>query len=57
MLYEDISLVEETAQLIKELSEAVALICSVKEVFLQTSQNSQENTISFLIKLRAKLYF
>ena len=30
MLYEDISLVEETAQLIKELSEAVALICSVK---------------------------
>ena len=60
MLYEDISLVEETAQLIKELSEAVALICSVKEVFLQTSQNSQENTcakVSFLIKLRAKLYF
>ena len=48
MLYEDISLVEETAQLIKELSEAVALICSVKEVFLQTSQNSQENTCASL---------
>ena len=34
--------------------EAVAKKCSVKKVFLEISQNSQENTyarISFLIKL------
>ena len=37
-------------------AEAVARTCSVKEVFLQISQNSQKNTcasISFLIKLQA----
>ena len=37
-------------------SEAVAQRCSVKNVFLQISQNSQENTcprVSFLIKLQA----
>ena len=36
--------------------EAVAQRCSVKKVFLEISQNSQENTcarVSFLIKLRA----
>ena len=35
--------------------EAVAQICSVKKVFLEISQNSQENTcarVSFLIKLQ-----
>ena len=38
------------------LSEAVAQRCSVKRVFLEISQNSQENTcakVSFLIKLQA----
>ena len=36
--------------------EAVVQRCSVKNVFLEISQNSQENTcarVSFLIKLRA----
>ena len=36
--------------------EAVARRCSVKKVFLEISQNSQENTcarVSFLIKLQA----
>ena len=36
-------------------SEAVAQTCSVKNVFLETSENSQENTcarISFLIELQ-----
>ena len=40
---------------IKKL-EAVAQRCSVKKVFLEISQNSQENTcarVSFLIKLQA----
>ena len=38
--------------------EAVAQTCSVKKVFLEISQNSQENTCaraSFLIKLQATL--
>ena len=37
-------------------SGAVARRCSVKKVFLEISQNSQENTfarVSFLIKLQA----
>ena len=36
--------------------EAVAQRCSVKEVFLETSKNSQENTcarVSSLVKLQA----
>ena len=36
--------------------EAVAQTCSVKKLFLEISQNSQENTfarVSFLIKLQA----
>ena len=36
--------------------EAVAQTCSVKKVFLEISQNSQENTcarVSILIKLQA----
>ena len=40
--------------------EAVVQRCSVKKVFLQFSQNSQENTygrISFLIKLQASSKF
>ena len=40
-----------------ELSEAVTRRCSVKEVFLEISQNSQENTcvrVHFLIKLLKK---
>ena len=39
-----------------DTSEAVARRCSVKKVFLEISQNSQENTcaiVSFLIKLQA----
>ena len=38
------------------LTEAVVRRCSVKKVFLEMSQNSQENTcarVSFLIKLQA----
>ena len=38
-------------------SEAVVQGCSVKKVFLEISQNSQENTcarVSFLIKLQAE---
>ena len=37
-------------------AKAVACRCSVKELFLESSQNSQENTcarVSFLIKLQA----
>ena len=37
-------------------SEAVVQTCSLKKVFLEISQNSQENTcarVSFLIKLQA----
>ena len=37
--------------------EAVVQRCSVKKVFLEISQNSQENTcarVSFLIKLQAQ---
>ena len=40
--------------------EAVAQTCSVKKVFLEISQNSQENTcaaVSFLIKLEAACNF
>ena len=40
----------------KHFSKAVAQRCSVKKVFLEISQNSQENTcarVSFLIKLQA----
>ena len=39
-------------------SEAVVLRCSVKKVFLEISQTSQENTcarVSFLIKLQASI--
>ena len=39
-----------------DLREAVAHRCSIKELFLKVSQNSQENkwaTVSFLIKLQA----
>ena len=45
--------------LARTLIEAVAQRCSVKRVFLQISQNSQENTcatVSFLIKLQAWAY-
>ena len=38
------------------ISERVVQRCSVKKLFLETSQNSQENTcarVSFLIKLQA----
>ena len=39
------------------MPEAVVRRCSVKKVFLETSQNSRENTcssVSFLIKLQAR---
>ena len=45
-------------QIIKPYLEVVAQTCSVKKVFLEISQNSQENTcarVSFLIKLQAAL--
>ena len=38
------------------VTEAVVRRCSIKKVFLEIPQNSQENTcasVSFLIKLRA----
>ena len=41
---------------ISEFAEAVVQRCSAKKVFLEISQNSQENTcarVSFLIKLQA----
>ena len=41
--------------IVRRYSEAVAQRCSVKNVFLEISQNSQENTcarVSFLIKLQ-----
>ena len=48
---------DETTPLLLLLSpEAVVQTCSVKKMFLETSQNSQENTCaraSFLIKLQA----
>ena len=40
--------------------EAVVRMCSVKEVFLEISQNSMENTcarVSFLIKLQTRVSF
>ena len=40
--------------MLSQQEEAVVQRCSVKEVFLEISQNSQENTcarVSFLIKL------
>ena len=40
--------------MIKNLPEAVPQRCSIKKVFLEISQNAQENTcarVSFLIKL------
>ena len=47
---------ESTDALKYDNTEAVARRCSVKKVFLEISQNSQENTcviVSFLIKLQA----
>ena len=41
------------------ITGAVAQTCSVKKVFLEISQNSQENTcaeVSFLIKLQAQVF-
>ena len=46
-------LTKRTEANVKKLTEAVAQRCSVKKVFLEISQNSQENTsarVSFLIK-------
>ena len=45
---------------VNTLSEAVVRKCSVKNIFLEISQNSQENTcvrVSFLIKLQAACNF
>ena len=42
---------------LKQRKEAVAQRCSFKEVFLEISENSQENTcarVSFLMKLQVK---
>ena len=44
-----------TEQILLRIIEAVAQRCSVKKVFLEILQNSQENTcarVSFLIKLQ-----
>ena len=44
----------------KDSKEAVARTCSIKKVFLEISQNSQENTcarVSFLIKLQATFFY
>ena len=45
-----------TDRMCSTITEAVVWRCSVKKVFLEISQNSQENTcarVSFLIKLQA----
>ena len=45
-------------QMQSHLTEAVSRRCSIKKVFLEISQNSQENTcarVSFLIKLQASV--
>ena len=45
---------------IQVIREAVVQRCSVKKVFLEISQNSQENTcarVSFLIKLQTSRNF
>ena len=45
-----------SAIMLLKKSEAVAQRCSVKKVFLEISQNSQENNcarVSFVIKLKA----
>ena len=45
----------EMSKILLQLSEAVVPRCSVKKVFLEITQNSQENTcdrVSFLIKLQ-----
>ena len=50
-------LTKRTEANVKKLTAAVAQRCSVKKVFLEISQNSQENTsarVSFLIKLHAR---
>ena len=42
----------------KSINEEIARRCSVKKVFLEISQNSQENTcsrVSFLIKFKARI--
>ena len=47
-------LVEEEPEIFEEFSKAVAQRCSVKKLFLEIPQNSQENNcvrVYFLIKL------
>ena len=54
-----ITIILPTFDNIIALPKAVAQTCSAKKVFLEISQNSQENTcarVSFLIKLRLQLY-
>ena len=49
----------ETMATIIAQKQAIARRCSVKKVFLEISQNSQENTcarVSFLINLGLQLY-
>ena len=49
-------LTKRTEANVRKLTEAVTQRCSVKKVFLEISQNSQENTsarVSFLINLQA----
>ena len=51
------SLINTLQYYFKQTSEAVVQRCSVKKVFLEISQNSQESTcarVSFLIKLQAR---
>ena len=49
-------LLKKALYVCKKISEASVQACSVKKMFLQVLQNSQENTcarVSFLIKLQA----
>ena len=50
---------KELKRLVSLIAEAVVHRCSVKNLFLEISQNSQENTrarVSFLIKLKLQAF-
>ena len=59
-LYLNLYFLDSLMPLVSLYTEAVAQRCPVKKMFLEISQNSQENTcarVSFLIRLQAGLNF
>ena len=59
-VYNKILTINNTSRNEVEHTKATVQRCSVKKVFLEISQNSQENTCaraSFLIKLQAATFF